>query len=487
MKSTFSRLFTMTAALILLCLTVLGFSFRGLMYSYLVDEKEESLQTNATAVADLAAAYTTTGELQDNWDFRMSLSLVAGVAETRIYVCDTDGNVAVCSCSSFSCEHLGQNVGTGYVKQAIENKQYSRTGTIGNLVTEKSFIMSVPIISTVTGSPIGSVLVAATAGQISEFLMRVSNYFLWTAIIVLAISLVVVSLLARSQSKPLKAMADTVQRFGHGELQARVALGGNNTEEIDELAAAFNAMAQSLEQAEGQRREFVANVSHELKTPMTTIAGFLDGMLDGTIPPERHRQYMQTVSDEVRRLSRLVRTMLDISRLQAQGVPEAKKSRFNISESLGRVLLSFEQKINEKHLDVQVGMPEEDVMVFADSDSITQVIYNLLDNAIKFCSQEGQLGLHLEKRADKAVVRISNTGPVIPEKELPLVFDRFHKMDKSRSEDRDGYGLGLYIVKTIITGHGEDVFVSSRDGVTEFGFTLALAPHTKQKAQEPKK
>ena len=481
MKSTFSRLFTTTAALILLCLTVLGVSFRGLMYNYLVDEKEESLRTNATAVAVLAAAYTTTGELQDNWDFRMSLSLVANVAEANIFVCDTQGNVAVCSCSNFVCEHIGQTVGQEVVESTLVNQEYSMMGTISGLVENKSFIMGVPIVSLVTDNTIGIVVVASSAQQTNDFLMRVSNYFLWAAVIVLMIALIVVSVLARNQSKPLKDMADTVQRFGHGELRARVNISEHNTLEINELAASFNAMANSLEKAETQRREFVANVSHELKTPMTTIAGFLDGMLDGTIPPERHRPYMQTVSDEVRRLSRLVRTMLDISRLQAQGVPEAKKTRFNLSESLGRLLLGFEQRINEKKLNVTVQMPEEDLFVFAEEDSITQVIYNLLDNAVKFCDDSGQLGVELEKRGEKAIVRVRNTGPTIASEELPLVFDRFHKTDKSRSVDRDGYGLGLYIVKTIITGHGEDVFVSSGNGVTEFGFTLPISTHSKAK------
>ena len=119
--------------------------------------------------------------------------------------------------------------------------------------------------------------------------------------------------------------------------------------------------------------------------------------------------------------------------------------------------------------------------VFAEEDSITQVIYNLLDNAVKFCDDSGQLGVELEKRGEKAVVRVRNTGPTIASEELPLVFDRFHKTDKSRSVDRDGYGLGLYIVKTIITGHGEDVFVSSENGVTEFGFTLPISTHSKAK------
>ena len=243
---------------------------------------------------------------------------------------------------------------------------------------------------------------------------------------------------------------------------------------MDELAAAFNNMATSLEKSEIQRREFVANVSHELKTPMTTIAGYIDGMLDGTIPPEQHAKYMTRVSDEVRRLSRLVRSMLEISKIQDQGIPESRKQRFDICESMGRVLLTFEQKINVKHLNVEVQMPDNGIGVWAEEDSITQVIYNLIDNAVKFCEEGGSLYLQAESDGSKATVSVANTGQTIPEEELPLVFDRFHKTDKSRSMDRDGVGLGLYIVRTIVVTHGEDISVTSRDGVTRFSFTLPV-------------
>ncbi|MEE0784875.1 MAG: HAMP domain-containing sensor histidine kinase, partial [Oscillospiraceae bacterium] len=235
-----------------------------------------------------------------------------------------------------------------------------------------------------------------------------------------------------------------------------------------------NNMADSLEKSEQQRKEFIANVSHELKTPMTTIAGFMDGMLDGTIPPEQHRHYMQIVSDEVRRLSRMVRGMLDISRLQDQTIPEEKKTVFDLCEAAGQVLVSFEQKITQKQLDVQVDMPNEATYTLADADSITQVIYNLMDNAVKFCQQGGTLGLKIQPEDKKIFVSVSNTGLTIPENELSRIFDRFHKTDKSRSVDRDGVGLGLYIVKTIICSHGEDISVTSRDGLTVFTFSLPV-------------
>ncbi len=182
---------------------------------------------------------------------------------------------------------------------------------------------------------------------------------------------------------------------------------------------------------------------------------------------------MAVISEEVKRLSRLVRSMLEISRLQDKGIPPERKKSFDICETVGQVLISFEQKINRKGLDVQVDLPEQGAKVYADPDAITQVVYNLTDNAVKFCPEGGVLSFALRQtKQNKYLVSVKNTGPTIPPEELPLVFDRFHKTDKSRSVDRDGVGLGLYIVKTIIGSHEEDIYVTSRDGVTEFSFTL---------------
>ena len=184
---------------------------------------------------------------------------------------------------------------------------------------------------------------------------------------------------------------------------------------------------------------------------------------------------MKLVSDETKRLSRLVRSMLDISKLQDQGgIPEDRKTRFDVSETAGQVLISFEQKILEKDLQVQVDMPEHPVFTRADQDAITQVIYNLVDNGVKFCENGGSLGLKIRPAGTKIYVSVSNSGQTIPPQELPLVFDRFHKLDKSRSQNREGWGLGLYIVRTLISSHGENISVSSRDGLTEFTFTLPL-------------
>ena len=209
---------------------------------------------------------------------------------------------------------------------------------------------------------------------------------------------------------------------------------------------------------------------------MTTIGGYVDGILDGTIPPEQHQRYLQVVSDETRRLSRLVRSMLDISQLQEQGrIPESKKTCFDVTECAGQVLITFERKILDKQLDVQVQFPDHPVMTYACQDYITQVIYNLVDNAVKFCPVGGTLGLQVRPGRKKIYISVSNNGTPIPAEELPLLFDRFHKLDKSRSQNRDGWGLGLYIVKTLVCSHGEDISVTSDQEKTEFTFTLPIA------------
>jgi signal transduction histidine kinase len=290
--------------------------------------------------------------------------------------------------------------------------------------------------------------------------------------VVLLIAMVATVLITRRQTEMLRDMAGAARQFAHGDFSARIYADGAD-EEVTELATAFNNMATSLERSESLRQEFISNVSHELKTPMTTIAGFMDGMLDGTIPKEKHAYYMATVSNEVKRLSRLVRSMLDISRLQSTG-EAIQKSRFDVTETLGRTLLSFEQKIEEKQLDVQVDMPEKAVYVMANEDSITQVIYNLIDNGVKFAEKDTPFLLTVAVSGGKALVSIGDHGPTIPPEELPLVFDRFHKSDKSRSMDKTGVGLGLYIVKTILGSHGEDITVESREGLTTFTFTLEL-------------
>ena len=471
MKTTFSRQFAMIAALLLLCLLITGVSFRFLMLGTIESQNQQTMIRDAEAVAELAEAYDSVGDLQNNFDFHISLSLFTKVGDAEALLCDTDGVIRICSCEKFSCDHIGQTVDPVLLAEIQKDGSWYEETSLSSIYDEPRYLAGQTLLAS-DGEQIGYVLVSAPMAQTKNFMIRSSTLFFYVAIAVLIVSMLAASFLSRMQVRPLGQMADAARRFGRGELGVRVEESPKNTSEINDLARAFNTMVDSLESSERRRQEFVANVSHELKTPMTTIGGYIDGMLDGTIPPEKQQHYMQIVSGEVRRLSRLVRNMLDISRLQAMGVEESRMTRFDLGELMSDVIITFEQKINGKGLNVDVELPDRPVWVKAERDGITQVVYNLLDNAIKFCPQGGKLGLFLALEGGKAKVTVQNSGPTIDPNELPLLFDRFHKADKSRSADREGWGLGLYIAKTIVGAYGGDIWATSENGITNFIFTL---------------
>ena len=473
MKTTFSRLFLTTLTLLTVALLLVGASFRLLVENYMEESAVEGLRSDAQVISGLASAYISDDSL-GTMEFLMNLDVASQVSGADAVICNSSGRIILCSDSPRGCNHQGMVVSEAYLRRVQREGFTLDTTTIEHLYEDSRYVVGVPIVDA-GGSFQGVVMVSSPTASTQAVLERISDIFLFVSLLVVLACAALMIIFARQQSTPLRAMAKAAYDFGHGDLSARVKTDGKNTEEVEELALAFNNMASSLQKSEYQRREFVANVSHELKTPMTTIAGYIDGILDGTIPQSRRDHYLQIVSDETKRLSRLVRSMLDISQLQDQGgIPEEKKTEFDLEEVMGQVLITFEQKITAKQLDVQVELPEHPVYTRANADYVTQVIYNLVDNAVKFSPQGGQLGLTRREGTAKVYVSISNQGETIPAEELPLVFDRFHKIDKSRTQNREGWGLGLYIVKTIVCSHGEDISVASRDGKTTFTFTMPL-------------
>lgn len=476
MKSSFGRSFSGAAVILLLALTMLGASFQLLVKNFLTDTVFTNLLQDAKIISGLASSYSIDGSLSSQ-EFRLNLNIVGQVSGSDTLICDTTGKVVICSDVGMGCTHAGLHLNTDYLQSVISGGSDRGTGIIRGVYEDRRFVVAVPIVDSDTGEAKGIVIVSTPIAETASILNKISNIFLTVAACVVLVGVLAVSAMARRESKPLRALADAANAFGHGDLEARVKLDDDCSEEMEEVALAFNNMASSLQKSEYQRQEFVANVSHELKTPMTVISGYIDGILDGTIPEANREYYLNIVSDETKRLSRLVRSMLDISRLQSEGgIPEEKKLHFDLEDCAGQALLTFEKKINDKKINVLVDMPDHPVNTIANRDYITQVIYNLLDNAVKFCPEGGDLGMSIVENGGKAFVSISNQGETIPAEELPLVFERFHKIDKSRSLNREGWGLGLYIVKTIVCSHGEDISVTSRDGKTEFTFTMPLVP-----------
>ena len=473
-NSIYFKNFLIYAGMVIISFLIVGIAFVVLARSFIISERRDNLHTNAREVVRTASAFSRDEDSLGNLELRMYLTSLSRSTGNHIFLTDGDGVVISCSDMELVCQHMGHQVSHQALTAVSSAGSLDVITDLGGFYPVSYYVVAMPITSPGGASPSGYVFVGSDSSSIMDAWGAFLIIFYVTAAAVLLVALIMSHIASKYQTKPINEMAAAAHRFARGDFSARVEVDGR-LDEIGALTHSFNAMAESLEKAEQQRREFIANVSHELKTPMTTISGFADGILDGTIPPERQNQYLSTISSETKRLSRLVRRMLDVSRIQDSSPSTLNKTDFDISELLLQTLLNFEQKITGKGLDVDVQIPEERMTVTADADAINQVVYNLLDNAIKFSSPGGIITLSVWKQSGKSHISISNQGETIAAEELDLIFDRFHKTDRSRSQDRDGVGLGLYIVKSIINNHDEDIYVTSKDGVTEFTFTLPTA------------
>ena len=476
MHSTYVRNFAVTAAMIIFSFLIIGIAFGIASRRVFLSETQEQVKSSSRELAAIATAYAREDDLRAP-ELGMTLTAVAGSTGQHIFISDACGSIVACSDPRISCPHLGSVLSEELRDSLPAEGSTSQSGDLHDLLPRNCYTV-ITALTAADGALIGHLFVSQNTEEALSIWASILPLFFIISLLVLLLALSLGFANFRYQAQPLREMAEAARRFGRGDLSARVEI--ERDDEMGELAEAFNSMADSLEKSESRRREFVANVSHELKTPMTTIAGFADGILDGTIPPESEKKYLQTISSETKRLSRLVRSMLELSRLQAGDPAEMLKQSFDISELLRRTIVNFADKIEERRLDVDFQVPEDPIMVLGNADAITQVVYNLFDDAVKFSKDGTSLGVSLRKDNAKAYVSVRNHGSTIPESEIPLLFERFHKSDRSRSQDRDGVGLGLYIVKTILNNHGEDIAVTSRQGVTDFVFTLALRPEPKK-------
>lgn len=480
MRSLYRRQLTMMVSIMLLSFTLLAGAFMLLSYRYIIGETRDSVIRNAGYISSFTSTYYRrylTLDVQDEF-YSSYMASIAMISNSHIIVADSGGKILFATDGSRFFTDNSSRLPEDVVAQVLDGGEYNGMTSLGGIYSERRYTSALPVINQIGDLKVvqGMVLVAASASNLNEMWASTATIFFFSAVVVFLISVIASTLTSAYQTRPLNEMAEAARKFGQGEFDTRVTGYEDRCDEVSALAEAFNSMANSLEKVESQRAEFIANVSHELKTPMTTIAGFAEGILDGTIPPERERESLEIVVSETRRLSRLVRRMLDLSRLNAlaESTVTAQEA-FDLTEVMSRVLISLETKITDRQLDVEVQMPEDKLMVWGDPDSITQVCYNLLDNAAKFAAPGTAITVQIAKKDGKAHTTIRNLGATIPPDELPLLFERFHKADYSRSMDREGVGLGLYIVKTILGNLKETIHVTSEDGVTQFHFTLTLA------------
>ena len=479
MRSLYKRQLTMMVGVMVLSFTLLSTAFMLLSYRYIISEKRDAMARNASYIATFTASYYQQYDSIQDKIYSNYVASIARISDSYVIVTTPGGEIIYATDGDHLYDYKNTCLPKAVVDQVLHDGDYTGMTNLDGIYPERRYMAALPVSAmTLSGRTVveGLVLVSADASTLAEMWSATATIFFFSAVVVLLISVVASTLTSAYQSRPLNEMAEAARKFGRGEFDVRVTGYEDRCDEISTLAEAFNSMAASLEKVESQRSEFISNVSHELKTPMTTISGFAEGILDGTIPPEKERDYLRVIVSETRRLSRLVRRMLDLSRLNALAEDAVTaQEQFDLTEIMSQVLISLEGRITARHLDVEVQMPDEKVAVWGDPDAITQVCYNLLDNAAKFAAEGTSLTVIITCKDDKAYTTVRNLGATIPADELPRLFDRFHKADSSRSMDRDGVGLGLYIVKTILGNLKENITATSEDGVTEFTFSLTLA------------
>lgn len=489
----FAKYLTIMTALMLVSYLVLTSALTIFLSTRWSRETEHSLTENVRLNAEYSENLLSKCTSQEDVNNALiiicnNIGVTATAIDADIFFCNPDGRVLLCRedfSYSYSPGSDGCIIHSGYhipqeIMDAVAEGEYFSVKEIEGLFSEDTFFAGYPVY--VDGFFVGAVF-ASTPVQsaLKEYASNIAGMYFSSAIFASALSFLVIYALTAKLTSPLRQMSNATKAYAQGDFSKRVSVRGSD--ELSELCHSFNQMAAALSILEASRRSFVANVSHELKTPMTTIGGFIDGMLDGTIPEEKHQEYLKIVSDEVKRLTRLVTSMLNLSKIEA-GELEIKPATFDISHSLINCMLTFEQEIERKNITVEGFDKMTPTILCADRDMIYQVIYNLVDNAVKFTNENGVISVYAGENKDgKIYVSIQNTGEGIAQEEIGRIFERFYKVDKSRSYDIKSSGLGLYLCKTIIEMHKGKIFAESEKGqFTRFTFLLNknLDNNTKQ-------
>lgn len=464
-----------------MAIILLGFSVLGFMIVYFVTQDWEVQRWDNMKRNAMTISLAITENVSMNGDdmyfkdssynvLRLTVETLSNGSNADMFVTNMDGTVLICSENAIGVTE-NSSVDVSMVEKA-SGAPIREVSDFNNMYDSKFYIVGVPvqILENDELKTIGVVFMTSSATDYRDYMLTLVKIFCSAAIVTFALVFCFVGLFSYRLIKPLQQMARAAKAFGNGDFSIRVSVTSND--EVGELARAFNNMADSLAASEGMRRSFVANVSHELKTPMTTIAGFIDGILDGTIPKEKESYYLNIVTVEVKRLSRLVTSMLALSRIDS-GELKMIKQNFDISSTVLNTFLTFEQKIDERDINVTGFDESEPLFVEGDPDMIHQVVYNLVENAVKFTNVGGYINVSVTDEGERAVVSITNSGAGIPPEQIGFVFDRFYKTDKSRSHDKNGMGLGLYLVKTIVQLHGGEISAESvENDYTRFTFWL---------------
>lgn len=469
MKNTIlKRLFITYGIAIIIGFAILALALLKIYDQYFIENRKELLYEQGRKVAEEAAAVLYLGN-PNSRGLANDLQVLDKFLNAHIWVVNNDGTVVAVSGSNEE-QLLGRRVEEKELMALAGGQSIDTRGDFYGMLEEPSLTVGYPVF--VNNRFAGGVLVHASLMEIQKNFREIYKLTLWAILISVAIAYGILYIQIRRISNPIRELSEAAKIIAGGEFQKRLDI--NTGDEIEELGRSFNNMAESLEKIEENRRNLIANISHDLRSPMTSIRGFIEGIVDGTIPEEKRGHYLNIVLEESKRLIKITNELLELNNMQ-QGRLKIRKEAFELNETIRRKLLSFEKGITEKKLNVTFSMYEEKSPVSSDQLLIERVLSNLVDNAVKFTPENGSIEIKTSENGDRVSVEVINTGAEISAEELNRVWERFHKGDASRGMYKSGYGLGLAIVKEIISQLEERIWVSSGEGYVKFTFTIRKA------------
>ncbi len=483
-KSVFAKYITAFILILVISFCMMLSIIVSLVNNYSINIRSEIVKSAARSAESYLALRFEQSEFHNFRDFVSDnrndvFDLVNSVAINcdglSVMLADSNGNFILYAHPDESDYfHTTVSLPQNMIDNLSANKDAQLLGTLSGLFDSVYISYATPVLDE-NGIYCGSVIASTSGNSVVMLLDRMIKTIVVSSIWVMIATLIAVYFITEMVTGPLREMSKAAKSFAIGNFDVRVPVRGND--EVAELATAFNNMATSLANFENTRNTFMANVAHDLRTPMTTISGFIDNILIGAIPKDKEKHYLGVIKEEVKRLSRLVSSLLDITRLQA-GDRKLTMIDFDICELARLILISFEQKIDLKNLDVSFECENDRMLVHADRDAIYQILYNICDNGVKFAAENGKFRISIRTHEKKKIlVSIYNSGIGIAPDDIPNVFERFYKADKSRGIDKNGVGLGMFIAKTIIDAHGERIWVESKQNeYCEFFFTLPKPP-----------
>lgn len=433
----------------------------------LVREKAEHLYVEAERISDTYATGLYTREM-DLETVKSQLDSLAVYLDSIIRIINPSGNLVLDTGSPLNVEEVVTI--ENFDPTATSGSYYMVNNFFGNFDEEMISVFS-PITS---GYKVkGYVVIHCSMSEIRDSCNSMLNISYITMAILLLLSLIILIFFTEMVYIPLRKITYATEQYAAGNMHYEFQV--ESDDEIGYLAACLNHMASQIAGAEDDQKKFIANVSHDFRSPLTSIRGYLEAMIDGTIPEDMHDKYLNIVLNETERLTKLTNSLLSLNNLNTRGML-LDLTDFDINSVIRSTATSFEGTCRKKTIAIEMILTGDELLVHADMEKIQQVLYNLLDNAIKFSHHDSIIKVETFVKNSKLFVSVKDTGIGIPKDDLKLIWDRFYKSDLSRGKDKKGTGLGLSIVKEIINCHGEHINVISTEGAgSEFVFSLSLS------------